>query len=535
MNYFRIDSEVARALREYCTGRYTWCGLLLGSTIDNTILESVMVPAESRDHENVEIRREYVELIAEVIEREAENGLLEIVGPFILSAAPPHSEEVHRFRRGWRGLVTNGCILYVTKRRRQAIINCFEIRSGMQLPIKEVEDPGVVARDVLEKIVEGFWRKVGDVEGNELAPGGAARLPLRCIIDNDMYKALVDFTKTKKSTEMGGVLVGYRDGATTYLAGCIFPPQVMPSFWGLSCEFETRSLSDICEALEQTGKRGASPASENLRPVGWFHTHPSIGVFLSPTDVMTFRKWSQLDPEAVAMVIDPLAQKDERLVYNGKLQPIFVQNRKLPPSLALDENRTRQLVETLSGRTGETNTKWIVVCCSGIQSAKRQLAAATPERPAIPPTPLHPPVWLAVRCNGATPTDANTPRALLSVPGFEDLSEERRFLEAVAAALKKSHDQLSLLYGQELSFGVYGILGHSTPPRWLQELCSETFGNDIRQIDVHSLIMDFSCPGGASEINRTLCERLRGMLSREAWPECQVSDNPSVLQNEWLA
>jgi len=39
--------------------------------------------------------------------------------------------------------------------------------------------------------------------------------------------------------------------------------------------------------------------------VGWWHTHPGYGVFLSGTDKGTQRIYQQLFPQAVAMVIDP--------------------------------------------------------------------------------------------------------------------------------------------------------------------------------------------------------------------------------------
>ena len=48
----------------------------------------------------------------------------------------------------------------------------------------------------------------------------------------------------------------------------------------------------------------------NNRPglyvVGWYHSHPGIGVFLSGIDVETQRRYQKMFSKAVALVIDPL-------------------------------------------------------------------------------------------------------------------------------------------------------------------------------------------------------------------------------------
>ena len=40
--------------------------------------------------------------------------------------------------------------------------------------------------------------------------------------------------------------------------------------------------------------------------VGWYHSHPGFGCWLSFVDVKTQRSFEQLDPRAVAVVIDPV-------------------------------------------------------------------------------------------------------------------------------------------------------------------------------------------------------------------------------------
>ncbi|MEN3048144.1 MAG: Mov34/MPN/PAD-1 family protein [Candidatus Caldarchaeales archaeon] len=56
-------------------------------------------------------------------------------------------------------------------------------------------------------------------------------------------------------------------------------------------------MAALSELLE--GQRG------NLYVVGWYHTHPGMGVFLSAVDYATQLNYQRLYPKAVALVVDP--------------------------------------------------------------------------------------------------------------------------------------------------------------------------------------------------------------------------------------
>lgn len=43
---------------------------------------------------------------------------------------------------------------------------------------------------------------------------------------------------------------------------------------------------------------------ENL--IGWYHSHPGFGCWLSMTDITTQKSYEGLEPRAVALVIDPI-------------------------------------------------------------------------------------------------------------------------------------------------------------------------------------------------------------------------------------
>ena len=40
--------------------------------------------------------------------------------------------------------------------------------------------------------------------------------------------------------------------------------------------------------------------------VGWYHSHPGFGCWLSGVDVNTQQSFEQLNPRAVAVVVDPI-------------------------------------------------------------------------------------------------------------------------------------------------------------------------------------------------------------------------------------
>ncbi|MHA1224290.1 MAG: hypothetical protein ACTSSG_01845 [Candidatus Heimdallarchaeaceae archaeon] len=97
------------------------------------------------------------------------------------------------------------------------------------------------------------------------------------------------------SKESAGVLLGYLDEnqnliITDFDTG---KQQQTATF----VVMDDSALVQIVEDLQSRGKK------ESI--VGWAHTHPSYGCFLSGTDKGTQRIYQNLFPEAVALVIDP--------------------------------------------------------------------------------------------------------------------------------------------------------------------------------------------------------------------------------------
>jgi len=65
----------------------------------------------------------------------------------------------------------------------------------------------------------------------------------------------------------------------------------------------------MVEMLEQTGR------SETV--VGWYHSHPGFGCWLSGVDVNTQQSFEQLNERAVAVVVDPIQSVNGKVVLDA--------------------------------------------------------------------------------------------------------------------------------------------------------------------------------------------------------------------------
>lgn len=98
------------------------------------------------------------------------------------------------------------------------------------------------------------------------------------------------------TTESAGVLIGYEDDLerliiTDFDTG---KQQQTTTF----VVMDDNALIQIVEDLQKRGR-------ENETIVGWIHSHPGYGCFLSGTDKGTQRVYQSLYPKAVALVVDP--------------------------------------------------------------------------------------------------------------------------------------------------------------------------------------------------------------------------------------
>ena len=106
---------------------------------------------------------------------------------------------------------------------------------------------------------------------------------------------------------MGLMLGSFVDEYTTKVVDVFAMPQ---SGTGVSVEavdpvFQTKML----EMLKQTDRQ------ENV--VGWYHSHPGFGCWLSGVDVMTHQAFEKLDPRNIAVVVDPIQSVKGKVVIDA--------------------------------------------------------------------------------------------------------------------------------------------------------------------------------------------------------------------------
>merc|ERR1719172_469527 len=106
---------------------------------------------------------------------------------------------------------------------------------------------------------------------------------------------------------MGLMLGDFVDDYTVRVVDVFAMPQ---SGTGVSVEavdpvFQTKML----DMLKQTGR--------NEMVVGWYHSHPGFGCWLSGVDINTQQSFEQLNQRAVAVVIDPIQSVKGKVVIDA--------------------------------------------------------------------------------------------------------------------------------------------------------------------------------------------------------------------------
>lgn len=147
--------------------------------------------------------------------------------------------------------------------------------------VKKVEDSN-------NQLPYNFIR-IGEIQRNEL----------QIYIKQDVYKQIEKHSKTDTSKELGGILIGKH---LTYLE---------KSYVVISAYIEARFTDSSSSTLTFTHKSWEYIHSEHNRLhadkkiVGWHHTHPNYGIFLSGHDMFIHENFFNL-PWQIAYVVDPI-------------------------------------------------------------------------------------------------------------------------------------------------------------------------------------------------------------------------------------
>lgn len=120
-------------------------------------------------------------------------------------------------------------------------------------------------------------------------------------------------------TELGGVLIGnpYKDEQGPFLEVIAAIPAEHTKNEGAQLTFTPETWQQINEAKDKLYPED--------RIVGWYHTHPRFGVFLSDRDKF-IQRYSFPQPWAVAFVLDPVQLTEGFFIWSGgepKLAPEY--------------------------------------------------------------------------------------------------------------------------------------------------------------------------------------------------------------------
>ena len=131
------------------------------------------------------------------------------------------------------------------------------------------------------------------------------------MVSKSLVTQSMDFTAPRGRLEMGGLLIGHIDQEGTINVVTGFFPEQLKETPGY-CRFSGSWVAVAASACEYANSFSTGEGIPELRIVGWIHTHPDLGLFLSSTDVDTYSTLRGMVPDSkfVAVVIDPLRNQD---------------------------------------------------------------------------------------------------------------------------------------------------------------------------------------------------------------------------------
>lgn len=131
------------------------------------------------------------------------------------------------------------------------------------------------------------------------------------IVDRSAWDALWAHARSA-GVEVGGLLIGevFRDTSTR--RPVVVVRGAVPALGGASSAVSFTFTPDAWDHL--TAERDRQ--WPDLITVGWFHTHPNLGVFYSGTDRATQRAFFN-QPWNIGIVVDPLARSDQVALFAG--------------------------------------------------------------------------------------------------------------------------------------------------------------------------------------------------------------------------
>ena len=173
-----------------------------------------------------------------------------------------------------------------------------------------------------------------------------------------MMKKIEDHCFTETQIEVGGFLVGYLEGETAHVTN-VFPAK--HSVGGpTQLTFTHDSWNAIYEQLEK------EPEGTSL--IGWFHSHPNFGVFLSDHDKFIQANFFKQDGQ-ITIVVDPIRGRRGWFFSSaGKIEKYEEEKPTDRKRLGVSDSNADQNIEAMLGGGGKGVSLVKVIAISGIMS-----------------------------------------------------------------------------------------------------------------------------------------------------------------------
>lgn len=148
--------------------------------------------------------------------------------------------------------------------------------------------------ELLEKVLE----KTPRIESPRGGPYATGTMYLRYAITNQAQQTMLKHAEANYEIEIGGILLGevYQEHEKFF----VNVTNALPAQNTLSTKAQVTFTSQAW--LEIIAQRSSYP---DKMTVGWYHSHPGLGVFLSGRDQFTHRSFFGDEPWYIAIVIDP--------------------------------------------------------------------------------------------------------------------------------------------------------------------------------------------------------------------------------------
>jgi proteasome lid subunit RPN8/RPN11 len=175
---------------------------------------------------------------------------------------------------------------------------------------------------------------------------------------DQMMKKIEDHCFSETQVEVGGFLVGYLDGDTAHVTN-VFPAKHAVGA-ATQLTFNHDSWNAIYEQLE------TEPEGSSL--IGWFHSHPNFGVFLSEHDQFIQTNFFKQDGQ-ITIVVDPI--RGRRGWFFSESGKIRTYKEEVPTDrkrLGVSDSDADQNIEAMLSGSGKGVSLPKVIAISAVMS-----------------------------------------------------------------------------------------------------------------------------------------------------------------------